>query len=118
MLYNGVSSGKLPVTHGTPEGSIVAPVLFLVYINDLLTSLSESDTLAYADDLTLIACDGNVNMAALKLQFLLDVAHVWSLRNRLYLNAAKCIFIILPTSRRKNSTQPSIFLRIGTSHVQ
>ena len=74
------------------------PVLFVIYVDDLLISLRELDTLAYADDLTLIASDGNADMATLKLQSLLNVAHSWSLSNRLCLNAAKCMFIILPAN--------------------
>ena len=57
VLRQGVSSDTLLVTHGTLESSIKAPVLFLIYINDLQTSLPEPDTFAYADDLTLIASD-------------------------------------------------------------
>ena len=116
MLYNGVSSDTLPATHETPEGSFMVPALFLIYINDL-TSLPEPDTLAYANELTLIASDGTADMAALKLQSLLDVAHVWSLRNRLCLNAAKCMFIILPGSKRKTSSQPSISLYAFARHI-
>ena len=44
----------------------MASVLFLFYIYDL-TSLPEPDTLAYANDMTLIASDGNLDIAALKL---------------------------------------------------
>ena len=81
----------------------MAPVVFLIYINDLLTSLPELDILAYAHDSILIASDGNVDMTTLKLQSLLDVANAWSLSNRLFLNAAKCMFIILPASKLKNN---------------
>ena len=64
VLYNSVSSDTLPATHETPEGSFMVPALFLIYINDL-TSLPEPNTLAYANDLTLIASDGTADMAAL-----------------------------------------------------
>ena len=67
VLFNGISSDTLPVTHGTTEYFIMAPVLFLIYNNNFQTSLPESDTLAYADDLTLIASDGNANMVTQKL---------------------------------------------------
>ena len=112
-LYNSISLDKVSVIHGTPVASTIRPVLFLIYINDFLTSLPEPYTLAYANDLTLIASDGNADMATLKFKSLLDVAHAWSLKNRLCLNATKCMFIILSASKRKNSTQPSISLRIG-----
>ena len=71
MRYiNGISSDTLLVIQGTPEGSIMAHALFLIYINDLQTSLPEPDTTACTDDLALIASNGNADMVALKLQFL------------------------------------------------
>ena len=50
---NGVLSKKNLVTCGIPQGSILGPLLFLIYINDLPSSLEHSSSRMFADDTTL-----------------------------------------------------------------
>jgi len=52
VALNGVLSSPLPVQAGVPQGSILGPVLFLVFINDLSNSL-ENPLYRFADDFTL-----------------------------------------------------------------
>ena len=50
VWINGQFSDFLPVLSGIPQGSILGPLLFLVYINNLPTSASNSSVLIFADD--------------------------------------------------------------------
>ena len=51
--YCGVLSDSRQLLYGMPEGSVLAPTPFLLYINDLLQSLASEDVItAYADDVT------------------------------------------------------------------
>ena len=52
VILNGQSSTWLPVTAGVPEGSILGPLLFLIYVNDPSNNLS-STTKLFADDTSL-----------------------------------------------------------------
>ena len=50
QLIRGGSTAALPLSHGVPQGSIVGPILFLVFVNDLSCFLPHGRLVSYADD--------------------------------------------------------------------
>ena len=58
--YNGHRSNTLPISTGVPQGSVLGPLLFLIYINDLPMVTDVFNMLMYADDTTLY-CNINQN---------------------------------------------------------
>jgi hypothetical protein len=60
VFINGISSNLLNILIGVPQGSILGPLLFLIYINDL-PLCSQLGSLLFADDAALIAKHKDLN---------------------------------------------------------
>ena len=50
VCFNGTDSGFLPITCGVPQGSILGPTLFLLYVNDLCNVSTRLTSILFADD--------------------------------------------------------------------
>lgn len=106
-------SRDIKVTSGVPQGSHLAPILFSLFINDLYGSLTNSNYLAYADDLKLYISVSSTDDRVL-LQNDLDALGDWCRRNYMSLNSSKCNVI---TFSRK--THPTAFnYYIGDASIQ
>ena len=96
-------------TAGLPQGAVLSPILFLIFINDLL-SLFNDDTMvsAFADDLA-IACSHQSKEEAQRMaQIETDKVIQWSLESRLQLNTNKCEAAFFSTSSNEARWTPTI----------
>ena len=88
VLYNGFSSISLPCPSGVPQGSILGPLLFIIFINDLLSSTA-CPILAYADDFKIYSIVKSIQ-DCFRLQQCLNAINSWCNSNNLTLNTSKC----------------------------
>ena len=103
VSFNGSVSEWLPVTSGVPQGSILGPLLFLIYINDLPTVLSPNTLCAIFADDTKIYRNINSHQDHLILQRDINNVHDWSKLWGLTFNQNKCNIITL--KRASNGTE-------------
>ena len=92
--YNDITSSPLSVLHGVPHGSILGPLLFSIFVNDLPLIIHNASVIMYADDVTLIVSDTNINIAFQKMQTVLDCISSWSSHNHLLINHKKTHFTL------------------------
>ena len=59
VAINGISSESRVIHHGVPQGSVLGPILFLLYTNDLHNCIKHSTTFHFADDTNLLNISHN-----------------------------------------------------------
>ncbi|PIK37755.1 reverse transcriptase [Apostichopus japonicus] len=88
VALNGTFSSWLPVKSGVPQGSVLGPSLFLIFINDIDDEIS-SHVLKFADDTKVFTRIEDEN-DALSLQDDINKLHLWSEKWQMLFNVSKC----------------------------
>jgi len=109
-FYNNVSSPKLTVKCGVPQGSILGPLLFLLYINDLPTSCPLFYSTLFADDTSLFLSGRNIDETVSLMNIELMKVKEWLECNRLSLNIRKTKVLIFSTKRRHTVTKLNVVI--------
>ena len=97
VKVNNEYSDFLPVLSGIPQGSILGPLLFLVYINDLPDQVLASIVLLFADDTKCFKTITNLN-DSVELQKDLDMLFGWSITSKLLFSPLKNFLCLLKSS--------------------
>ena len=116
VILNDVNSSMQNISIGVPQGSILGPILFLLYINDL-PSASLFTSLLFADDTTLLASGPDINelfnFANNELQ---KIVHFFR-KNKLALHPNKTNYMIFTTSPEVRNTDCNLFINNNNFNV-
>jgi hypothetical protein len=93
-----------------PQGSILGPVLFLSYINDLPLNITGSKIMLFADDTNILVSEENINKLQCKINKVMNELQTWFKLNNLVVNVEKTLAVSFHTVKNKKPMLPHIFL--------
>ena len=106
VLNDNEQSDLLEVTYGVPQGSILGPLFFIIYVNDIMTLFGRDGPkiLLYADDTVLYYSHTDISILGRTLNSGLERIWKWCMSNKLSVNTAKTKYISIDQYKRVNDT--------------
>jgi hypothetical protein len=106
--FRSAISSTLDIVCGVPQGSILGPLLFLLYMNDVVQCSSLAKPVLFADDTNLIIDHLHLHELIARVNSELQIIAKWFITNKLSLNVEKTKFIIFRSKTRPLPTVPNL----------
>lgn len=103
VKYGNTISNNRDVEYGVPQGSVLGPVLFILYINDIVNVVTNCDIQMFADDTLLYVVGNDVDVICETLNTELKNIFKWLGENNLMLNVEKTKVMLLGTKHNLNN---------------
>ena len=121
-----MSSGKvnthrsscLDIEQGVPQGSVLGPLLFLLYVNDLPKNVHDAQVVMFADDISVLILDSDARELQIRINRMVTELETWLNRNGLVINTGKSEVMSLHKGQPHSLVKPSVaFSNITVAYV-
>ena len=110
VLYGEQISEMQNIKYGVPQGSVLGPLLFIIYVNDLPYQLANSETIQFADDTTIYGHNSNINRLYTDMINELNIISYWFNANQLSLNISKTNYMLYTNCNVPLSNRPDMYI--------
>jgi len=100
VICNGVMSNPVDISIGVPQGSVLGPLLFLLFSNDIVNFVPGARINCYADDVVVYVDGKDIDEVKCKLQKCLIEIGQWYRDNRLVINVSKSKVLLIGTRQK------------------
>ena len=119
VLANGIMSGTRDIHIGVPQGSILGPLLFLLFVNDIGNFVIDGFCNCFADDTIIYVSGKTAKEVTTKLQTCLNGVEKWYQNNRLKVNSSKSNIMLIGTKHKLNALNADAFkIKYGTDLLE
>ena len=110
VSYNCHESDMKNIICGVPQGSILGPLLFIIYVNDIINTSDVLEFILFADDTTILFSHKDIENQISLINTELNEVSNWFKANKLSVNASKTNYMILGTPHMTSVKQTEVIL--------